>query len=175
MPGTPRPAPRSAEPVDFTGQTTPKSGIPAQLRTGVATSAPERRDTKETASPGTTGARDNPGAATLPSKPGPPATGALSDSPGASMQIAWEGEARTRVSGKLPAYPRDAQREAQVRVRFTVRPDGSVTELLLAQKGGPAFDEAALAAVRTWRFTPLAKDARRADQSATAVFTFRLK
>lgn len=58
-----------------------------------------------------------------------------------------------------PAYPPELERlgdEGRVRVRLTVAPDGTVSAIALAAPSGrAAFDRAALAAVRRWRFAPL--------------------
>lgn len=60
-----------------------------------------------------------------------------------------------------PAYPPDmlAQGiEATVTVFVTVERDGTVGETSIAESGGAAFDAAALAAVRTWRFAPATRN-----------------
>ena len=44
--------------------------------------------------------------------------------------------------------------EADVGLLVTVELDGTVSKPQVAESGGPAFDEAALETVRTWRFSP---------------------
>jgi TonB family protein len=85
-------------------------------------------------------------------------------------------EVRHRV---LPAYPAWAQRqavEAVVRLRFAVLPDGQVREDVAVERTGGFrdFDESAVAALRGWRFAPLAGgDA--AGHWGTITFRFRLR
>lgn len=60
-----------------------------------------------------------------------------------------------------PVYPPDLLArgvEATVTVFVTVERDGSVAEATIAESGGVAFDAAALAAVKTWRFAPATRD-----------------
>ena len=64
-----------------------------------------------------------------------------------------------------PAYPPLARRngeQGRVLLRVLVAPDGSAQEVLVnVSSGHPRLDEAALAAVRQWRFVParLGRDA----------------
>jgi iron complex outermembrane recepter protein len=48
--------------------------------------------------------------------------------------------------------------EATVTLLVLVERDGSVGEVTVAESGGADFDEAALAAVRSWRFAPATRD-----------------
>jgi protein TonB len=75
----------------------------------------------------------------------------------------------------MPAFPRDVNREAQIRVRFTVRPDGAIGAMAVLQKGEPRFEQAALAAMGSWRFNALPAGAERRDQTGVATFNFRLR
>lgn len=66
---------------------------------------------------------------------------------------------RQAVYAPNPAYPPELERlgdEGRVVVRLTVTPDGAVSQVALVRSSGrAAFDRAALAAVRRWRFAPL--------------------
>jgi protein TonB len=42
----------------------------------------------------------------------------------------------------------------EVDVKFTVNANGDVVNAMVAKSSDPAFDDAALAAVRNWKFTP---------------------
>ena len=65
------------------------------------------------------------------------------------------------LSTPAPRYPVDALRAAQsgeVQVEFTVSPDGSVSEARVVRANPPrVFDREAVAAVRRWRFEPVAE------------------
>ena len=66
----------------------------------------------------------------------------------------------TAVSTPLPRYPAEAARRQQsgnVQVEFTVGTDGSVTSARVIDSTPPrVFDREALAAVKRWRFQPVA-------------------
>ena len=65
------------------------------------------------------------------------------------------------LSTPAPAYPVEALRAAvqgEVQVEFTVSPDGSVSDARVVRADPPrVFDRAAVAAVRRWRFEPIAE------------------
>ena len=63
----------------------------------------------------------------------------------------------SRVDPTLPASVLRAVRNGQVRVRFTVLPDGSVAEPTVASSTNPRLNASALEAVAQWRFVPLRK------------------
>jgi TonB family protein len=50
--------------------------------------------------------------------------------------------------------------ETTVVLKITVEKDGSVSDASVLQAGGDGFDEAALAAVKRWRFTPALKEGK---------------
>jgi protein TonB len=66
------------------------------------------------------------------------------------------------VDGPAPSYPPDARksgREGTVRVKVLISEQGRAMETLLAQSAGtPGLDQAALAALRRWRFHPAYRD-----------------
>jgi iron complex outermembrane recepter protein len=64
-----------------------------------------------------------------------------------------------RADADYPPGELAARLEATVMLLVTVGADGSVTDVSVAESGGEAFDQAAIAAVRQWKFTP----ARRGD------------
>jgi iron complex outermembrane recepter protein len=60
-----------------------------------------------------------------------------------------------------PTYPSSEQlqpREVEVELLVTVLTDGSVGAAEISLSGGAAFDRAALAAIRKWRFSPATRD-----------------
>ncbi|WP_229659069.1 energy transducer TonB [Luteimonas terricola] len=65
------------------------------------------------------------------------------------------------LSTPAPSYPTDALRAGQsgeVQVEFTVAPDGSISDARVVRADPPrVFDRAAVAAVRRWRFEPIAE------------------
>jgi TonB family protein len=66
----------------------------------------------------------------------------------------------TFVEADYPEAERAAGRAATVVLRLTIAADGSVKEATVAESGGAAFDEAALAAVRRFVFEPAEVDGK---------------
>lgn len=108
----------------------------------------------------------------------PLATGPAGSDAGSSVSVSmtWsDGGTRKKVSGDLPEYPEGVRIEAQIRIEAVVLPDGSVKSLKPAQKGNTKLEEAAMKAVRLWRFEPLRRSAPQRDQLCTITFNFRLQ
>jgi TonB family protein len=100
----------------------------------------------------------------------------LNATPRSSANIQWDGGlARNRIAGILPAFPPGSTRDAQISVRFRVRPDGSMYGMTVIQKGEAAYERAALDAMRTWKFNALPESAQQADQVGTATFVFKVR
>jgi len=86
--------------------------------------------------------------------------------------IEWGGGGnRVVLQKKLPRYPQGVNTGAQIRIKFTVSQDGTVTSMIPLQKGDPMLERAALDALRQWRFNRL-KDNK--DMYGIITFTFRL-
>jgi len=86
--------------------------------------------------------------------------------------IEWGGGGnRVVLYKKLPKYPNGVNTAAQIRIKFVVSKDGTVTGMYPLQKGEPSLERAAMDALRQWRFNPL-KDNK--DMYGIITFTFRL-
>ena len=72
-----------------------------------------------------------------------------------------------------PEFPRRADEDGWVKVQFTVTTDGSVADATVAESSSAAFDEAALAAIRKWRFAPYMEDGRPLPVRSEIKFSFR--
>jgi TonB family protein len=95
---------------------------------------------------------------------------------GVSMSMTWsDGGSRKKISGDLPEYPAGVNVETQIRIETVVLPDGNVRSLKPAQKGNTKLEDAAMKAVRVWRFEPLRRSSPQREQVCTVVFNFRLK
>ncbi len=87
--------------------------------------------------------------------------------------IEWGGGGnRVVISKKIPVFPPGVNTSAQIRIRFTVRPDGTVGAIIPLQKADPKLEKAAIDALRQWRFNPLKEDI---DMVGIIPFTFRLR
>lgn len=84
-----------------------------------------------------------------------------------------------RLSGQNPAYPKKAPKlkgdKGDLVVPFTVvvSEGGDVAEVKITQSGGDLVDEAIVAAVRTWRFTPGVKKGTKVKVRMSFRQTFR--
>lgn len=91
-----------------------------------------------------------------------------------SMQ--WlHGLTRRKLSGELPKYPQGANVSAQVRILTVVFPDGTVRSVQPEQKANRLLEEAAMKAVRFWKFEPLGSSIPQVEQSCVITFSFKLK
>jgi len=97
--------------------------------------------------------------------------------PGINQPFTIEGDAakRTIMNQKIPRYPSGLQREAVVKIRFTVLPDGHVGSMLPVQKGDPTLDEITMKALRQWRFNPLPPGAEQKNVQGIITFRYELQ
>ena len=85
--------------------------------------------------------------------------------------IDWGGGGNRIVLHKVkPRFPPGTM-NTEVKLRFRVRPDGTVSMVLPVRRGGdPAADAAAMQAMRQWRFNKLGDDR---EMEGTITFVFR--
>jgi periplasmic protein TonB len=81
-----------------------------------------------------------------------------------------EGLRRTILSDPLPANV--ANTNAVLTFRVVVNPAGRVGQLFPLRKGNPALEQAAMNALRQWRFNPLPAAAPQVNQEGTITFRF---
>ena len=158
-----------------------KEDKPAAVVTRVKPTVRSAEPVAEANAPATTATAARPapaaGAATGPASPPPAAveaagesalakatdaTAATSAPPAAPAEDSGT-EALTLVSQTEPKFPAAllrTLRTGQVQVKFTVLPDGSVTEPAVVSTSNPRLNPSALTAVAQWRFAPV----RRAQQ-----------
>jgi protein TonB len=83
------------------------------------------------------------------------------------------------ATNRPPEYPEDARRRRQmgtVIVRVVVLSDGLVSEAVIVQSSGfDSLDDAAIVAVRSWRFVPAVVDGRPVQCEATVPVEFILR
>ena len=84
-----------------------------------------------------------------------------------------------RVREVPPVYPRDAERQkisGWVDVEFTVAPDGTTQDQVVrGAEPQRMFDQAAIDAVKRWRFEPIKRDGAAVAQRAAVRIRFELK
>ncbi|NOX37631.1 MAG: TonB family protein [Calditrichaeota bacterium] len=92
------------------------------------------------------------------------------------FEIDWEGEIQREIyQKKLPEFPPDVQREATIKIKFTVLPNGLVGSAVLLQKGDTRLENLTLEAFKTWRFNPLPPYVEQVPQHGVITFRFKLK
>lgn len=73
--------------------------------------------------------------------------------------IDWGGGGnRVLLSKKLPQFPKSVKSNARIELRFKVLADGTVSQVIPLQKADPALEQAAINAIKQWRFNPLTED-----------------
>lgn len=92
---------------------------------------------------------------------------------GQGYGLEWGGGGnRVVVHKELPKYPAGVNTMTQIKIRFTVNPNGSVGMILPMQKGDPVLERAAIEALRRWQFNPL-NDTK--EMVGFITFTFRVQ
>ena len=79
-----------------------------------------------------------------------------------------------RVDAVYPPKALAARQEATSVLLVTIGVDGMVSEVGVAESGGDAFDQAAIAAVRRWRFRPARRGGRPIPSRIRVPFQFTL-
>ncbi len=74
----------------------------------------------------------------------------------------------------LPEYPDGVYKEIDIKLRFTIFPDGSVGKISPLVKADTRLENAAINSLRLWRFEPLPKN-QKSEQTAFITFPYRLK
>lgn len=82
---------------------------------------------------------------------------------------------RKIYSYSLPAYPEGVSKEIDVKLRFTIMPDGSVGRIFPLIKADTRLEMAAISSLRQWRFEPLPNRQKQNEQTAIIVFPYRLQ
>jgi len=95
---------------------------------------------------------------------------------GFGYEIDFGGKGTRRIySYSLPRYPDGVSKEIDVKLRFTILPDGTVGTIFPIIKADPRLENAAINSLRQWRFEPLPRGARVQEQTAVIVFPYRLQ
>ncbi|MFC2135426.1 energy transducer TonB [Bacteroidota bacterium] len=82
---------------------------------------------------------------------------------------------RKIYSYSLPEYPEGVSKEIDVKLRFSILPDGTVGKIFPLIKADTRLEMAAIYSLRQWRFEPLRSNRRQVEQTAIIVFPYRLQ
>ena len=99
----------------------------------------------------------------------------IGDGLGDGFGINWGGRIRKIYNYRIPDYPSGVAKEIDVKLRFSILPDGSLARITILQKVDSKLEQVATDALRLWRFEPLPGNSEQRTQIATITFPFRLK
>ena len=92
------------------------------------------------------------------------------------FEIDFGGKGMRKIySYSLPAYPEGVSKEIDVKLKFTILPDGTVGKILPLIKADTRLEQAAINSLRQWRFEPLPEAQNAIEQYAVIIFPFRLQ
>ena len=92
------------------------------------------------------------------------------------FDINWGGKGTRKIySWDKPQYPEGVQKEIDIRLRFSILPDGTVGTIIPITKADTHLENAAINALRQWRFEPLSPYQKQSEQTAVIVFPYRLQ
>jgi len=74
----------------------------------------------------------------------------------------------------IPTYPESVKKEIDIRLKFTIRPDGTVGSIFILTKADTRLENAAINSLWQWKFEPLNANQVQSDQTAVIVFPYRL-
>lgn len=103
--------------------------------------------------------------------------GNLADGDGSfGFDIDWGGKGTRKIySYILPSYPEGVYKEIDIRLRFTILPDGTVGNILPLIKADTKLENLAINSLRQWRFEALSPLQKQVEQAAVIVFPYRLQ
>jgi protein TonB len=90
--------------------------------------------------------------------------------------INWGGQGKRGIlSYIIPSYPEGVQKEIDIRLKFSIMPDGTVGTIIPLTKADTKLENSAIHSLRQWRFEPLSKNQSQLEQTAVIVFPYRLQ
>lgn len=90
-------------------------------------------------------------------------------------QIEGQAASRTLVYKVIPEYPEHLQKQAIIKISFTVLPNGQVGEMIPVIKSDAILEKITLDALRQWRFNPLTAEAPQRVERGIITFRYLLK
>ena len=92
------------------------------------------------------------------------------------FDIDWGGKGTRKIySYILPQYPEGVKKEVNVKLQFTILPDGTVGTIIPKMKADTRLENAAINSLRQWRFEALSPNQKQVEQTAVIVFPYRLQ
>ena len=92
------------------------------------------------------------------------------------FDIDWGGKGTRKIySFILPQYPEGVKKEVNIKLQFTILPDGTVGTIIPKIKADTRLENAAINSLRQWRFEALGTNQKQVEQMAVIVFPYRLQ
>jgi outer membrane biosynthesis protein TonB len=92
------------------------------------------------------------------------------------FDIDWGGKGTRKIySFILPLYPDGVKKEVNIKLQFTILPDGTVGTIIPKMKADTRLENAAINSLRQWRFEALSSNQKQVEQNAVIVFPYRLQ
>lgn len=95
---------------------------------------------------------------------------------GFGFELDFGGGGKRRIySYTLPEYPEGVSKEIDLKMRFTIMADGTVTNIFPVIKADGRLEQAAVNSLKQWRFEPLPSKAKQIEQTVVITFPYRLQ
>ncbi len=95
---------------------------------------------------------------------------------GFGFEIDFGGKGTRKIySYNLPEYPEGVSKEIDVKLRFTILPDGTVGKIFPLIKADARLELTSINSLRQWRFEPLPRNAKQIEQTVVIIFPYRLQ
>ena len=92
------------------------------------------------------------------------------------FDINWGGKGIRKIySYTLPQYPEGVKKEVDIKLQFTILPDGTIGTIIPKIKADTKLENAAINSLRQWRFEALDASQKQMEQTAVIVFPYRLQ
>ncbi|HPN39504.1 MAG TPA: energy transducer TonB [Melioribacteraceae bacterium] len=95
---------------------------------------------------------------------------------GEGFSIDFGGRGKRKIyHHPLPEYPAGVAKEIDIKLRFTILPDGTVSQIFPIRKADSRLENAAINSLSQWRFEPLPRNAKQISQTVVITFPYRLR
>jgi TonB family protein len=95
---------------------------------------------------------------------------------GYGFELDFGGGGKRKIySFTLPEYPEGVSKEIDLKMRFTIMADGTITNIFPVIKADGRLEQAAVNSLKQWRFEPLPRNAKQVEQTVVITFPYRLQ
>jgi len=92
------------------------------------------------------------------------------------FDIDWGGKGMRKIySYNLPQYPSGVKKDIDIKLQFTILPDGTIGTIIPKIKADTKLENSAINSLRQWRFEALSSSQKQVEQTAVIIFPYRLQ